>query len=79
MKVYFYDVDSGVYQGEGFETVLSVLDEGGVTAFAPPAFAKGFVPFFDRREELWTLQRNGFGDRPASHVAPICRSVRPPE
>ena len=79
MKVYFYDRGNGVYQGEWFETELSVLDDGGVTVLAPPLFDKGFIPIFDRHEESWTRKRNGICGASVVHHDPVCRIVKPPE
>lgn len=79
MKMYFYDRESGVYQGEEFETDLSVLEDGGVTVLVPPLFDKGYVPIFDWREERWTLKPNGIGGRHSVHSEPICCIVKPPE
>ena len=70
---------SGVYQGEGFKTDLSVMEDGGVTALAPPLFDKGFVSVFDRHKEHWTLKRNGIGGANTVHRDPICSIVKPPE
>jgi hypothetical protein len=79
MKVYFYDRESGIYQGEGFEEDLSVLEGNGVTVVAPPPYEKGFVPVFDQSEGRWNLKRNGVGGAHFARAEPICRIVKPPE
>ncbi len=57
MRVYFYDRESGVYQGEGYETNPAVLNEEGVTVVAPPPYEKGSVPVFEPCDGHWTLKR----------------------
>jgi hypothetical protein len=77
MKVYFYDRESGVYQGEGFESGTDLTE--GVTISAPPPYERGFVPVFDRDEGRWVLRGNGFAARHPVLREPICRIVKPPE
>lgn len=61
MKVYFYDRESGIYQGEGFETNSYAIGEEGVTLVAPPDYDPGLVPVFDRRRGEWLIEKNGHG------------------
>jgi hypothetical protein len=68
MKIYYFDAETGVYQGEGFadEAPLS----HGVfripeyaTIIAPPSYKTGFeAPFFDLNLRKWEI-------RELSHVS----------
>ncbi|BDV41144.1 hypothetical protein GURASL_00670 [Geotalea uraniireducens] len=59
MKIYLYDCDSGVYQGEDF-----VADEGqwagsmpaGATTVEPPPAKGGEAPIFDAATRRWELR-----------------------
>jgi hypothetical protein len=79
MRVYFFDQESGIYQGECYETAPSVLKEDGVTAIAPPPYEQGSVPIFDVREQCWTLKRNDSGIGPPVRRTPVYRIIKSPE
>jgi hypothetical protein len=79
MKVYFYDRESGIYQGEGFEEDHSDLENDGVIDIAPPTYDKGFVPRFDRQAGRWILTPASPRKEPSAHRQPICRIVNPVE
>ena len=53
VKVYYFDPDSGVYQGEGFQAQGPCDAEEGVTGVAPPPCAAGEIPVFDRDHYRW--------------------------
>ena len=77
MKVYFYDRESGVYQGEGFETAASVLEEDGVTVTATPPYERGFVPVFSKVTDCWILKRHDNGRGQTISREQVCRTVKP--
>ncbi len=62
MKVYFFDPDTGVYQGEGFADeaplkrgVFVIPDHA--TSVGPPPYRPGFeAPFFDPDTGKWELR-----------------------
>lgn len=55
MKIYFYNSETGVYQGESFGTEIDVHGRDGVTTVPPPAYGKGTIPVFDTQRKLWTV------------------------
>ena len=62
MKVYFYDSETGIYQGEGFADQAFSREEAIVvpdyaTEIAPPRYERGEVPVFDLSLNLWRLRR----------------------
>ena len=77
MKVYRYDTECGVYQGEEFVADLSEVEEGGVTAMAPPSFEKGFVPRFDERKGGWIMTPHTCRSERLTQLRSICRVVKP--
>lgn len=55
MKVYLFDIDSGLYQGEDFLDPREVNEAEGVTKLAPPGPSCGYVPVYDRALGNWKL------------------------
>ncbi len=59
MKIYYYDPETGIYQGEGYEDnrLLSKRksNRNGMTTVAPPSFEKGRIPVFDSRKATWSV------------------------
>lgn len=61
MKIYFYDGETGIYQGEGFADEgffrgdATVVPEH-ATEIAPPPYDRGEVPVFDAAAHLWMLR-----------------------
>lgn len=55
MKVYLFDPENGLFEGESFEEgdMLEFIE--GVTTIAPPPYGAGEVPVFDRERQSWTL------------------------
>ncbi|WP_306533782.1 hypothetical protein [Geobacter sp.] len=56
MKVYFFDCDTGVYQGEGFEDEKLVGRVEGITTVAPPPYCKGEIPVYNCDSNVWTVK-----------------------
>ncbi len=55
MKVYFFDTETGIYQGEDFEVEQVIQHENGVTTVRPPTYGKGEIPIYDPRVECWSI------------------------
>ncbi len=55
MKVYLYDLKTGVYEGETFEEADMLQYEDGLTATSPPDCEHGQVPVYDRQKNSWTV------------------------
>lgn len=59
MKIYLYDGDSGVYQGEDFVADTAQWTgsiPAGATTVAPPPAQAGEAPFFDAVSRRWELR-----------------------
>jgi hypothetical protein len=61
MKVYYFDSETGIYQGEAFADEAPL--ERGVyvvppdaTTIAPPPYGKGQTPFFDVKGQRWEIR-----------------------
>lgn len=55
MKVYQYNVKTGVYEGEIFEDAAMLQYEDGLTTRPPPDYEHGQVPVFDRQKKSWAV------------------------
>ena len=55
MKVYLYDLKTGVYEGETFEEADMLQYEEGLTTSPPPDCEHGQVPVFDRQKDAWVV------------------------
>lgn len=55
MKVYLYDEETGLYEGESFEDSDAYEESAGMTRLPPPPHAPGEVPVFDRGSDSWEL------------------------
>ena len=55
MKIYLYNRDTGLYEGEDFRDQASCHEEEGVTTIAPPDPGPGEVPVYDREMKVWKL------------------------
>ncbi|MDD2733969.1 MAG: hypothetical protein PHF56_08500 [Desulfuromonadaceae bacterium] len=55
MKVYLFNTESGLYEGETFEDTGMFPYEEGITPVPPPDFEHGHVPVFDRRKNGWVV------------------------
>ena len=61
MKIYLYDPETGLYQGEDFTDELSMCHECDAlppyaTTIAPPPFKQGEVPVFATTKKQWELR-----------------------
>lgn len=55
MKVYLFDVKTGLYEGETFEAADIIESGNGVTHVPPPEHEQGKVPVFDRVSNSWIV------------------------
>jgi hypothetical protein len=56
MKVYLFNVDSGLYQGEAFRDAREISEDEGMTTLPPPEYHRtGHVPIYDRTVGTWKL------------------------
>lgn len=55
MRVYLFNVDNGLYEGEDFCDLKEAREEEGITTLSPPAKRSGEVPVFDRNAGCWKL------------------------
>lgn len=55
MKVYLFDTETGLYEGETFADAVTLAHEDGVTTIPPPGYGNGQVPIFDCRHNSWTI------------------------
>ena len=61
MKIYLFDPETGIYQGEDFSDSPSMREERGAlppdaTAIAPPPFGRGEVPVFSIADNRWEIR-----------------------
>lgn len=59
MKIYLYDPDTGIYQGEDFADGTSFSEARGTfpgaTAIVPPCYGPGVVPVFKEGSQRWEI------------------------
>jgi len=55
MKVYLFNIDNGLYEGESFEDAAMLAYENGLTTIPPPDYEHGQVPVFDRQKKEWAV------------------------
>ncbi len=55
MKLYQYNVETGVYAGELYEDGDNIQNEEGVTMIVPPPYEPGQVPVFDKLGQEWRV------------------------
>ena len=55
MKVYLFNTENGLYEGETFEEADMLQNEEGLTTIPPPEYEHGQVPVFDRRKKEWVV------------------------
>lgn len=79
MKIYLFDPETGVYQGEDFADDLSMCQERGdlpahATTIASPPCRRGELPFFAVTKKQWEMrtvhaaEAGGDGDSRAAAV-----------
>ena len=67
MKVYLFDVQSGLYEGEDFWEATEVNEAEGVTVLAPPTTRSGQLPVYDRSSGAWKVIPNGSMGKGGDH------------
>lgn len=55
MKVYLFQTENGLYEGESFEDPAMLQYEDGLTTIPPPDYEHGQVPVFDHRKNEWVV------------------------
>jgi hypothetical protein len=55
MKVYLFDAQTGLYEGETFEEADMLAYVEGITTVLPPDYGEGQVPVFDRTRQVWEV------------------------
>lgn len=55
MKVYLYNPETGLYEGETFEETAMLKNESGLTTAPPPDYDHGQVPVFDQQKSAWVV------------------------
>lgn len=55
MKVYLFDNETGVYEGETFLEADKLSNEEGVTAIPPPEYGDGHVVVYDKQRQAWEV------------------------
>jgi len=55
MKVYLFDTENGLYEGESFEEADMLQYEDGITTIPPPDYEPGQIPVFDRQKNEWAV------------------------
>jgi len=55
MKVYLFDTESGLYEGESFESDDMLKYEEGLISVAPPLYEAEQVPVFDAEQVGWKV------------------------
>jgi hypothetical protein len=53
MRVYLYDAESGLYEGEDFCDDRELNENDGITTLAPPTVMLGHVAVFDAELRRW--------------------------
>jgi hypothetical protein len=74
MKIYYFDVETGIYQGEDFaDESLKVGDyiiPPNATTIAPPPYKPGSqAPFFDPKTQRWELRELQLARTRNNHLA----------
>ena len=55
MKVYLFDTENGLFEGETFEEPDMIQYEEGITPIPPPEYKHGEVVVFDHRKNEWAV------------------------
>ena len=55
MKVYLFDANSGLYEGEDYWESGKISEEEGVTSLVPPKTQPGQLSVYDRTIGNWKL------------------------
>ena len=55
MKIYLFNTENGLFEGESFENADTIKYVDGITPIPPPDYEHGQVPVFDPRKDEWTV------------------------
>ena len=55
MKVYLFDTQSGLYEGESFEKAGMLQYVEGITTVPAPGYGHGYIPVFDKDRQVWEV------------------------
>lgn len=55
MKVYMFDPQNGLFEGEAFEDPKMLKHKDGITPIPPPDYEHGQVPVFDHQNNNWSV------------------------
>lgn len=55
MKVYLFNAENGVFEGEAYVDPDPLEYAEGITTVVPPEYAHGQVPVFDRERKTWEV------------------------
>lgn len=55
MRVYLFNSENGLYEGETFENTDTLKYADGITPVLPPDYEHGQVPVFDTGKNVWAV------------------------
>ena len=55
MKVYLFDTQTGLYEGDSFEEPDMLKYEEGITTVPSPDYQQGQIPVFDKTRQVWEV------------------------
>jgi hypothetical protein len=58
MKLYTFDTETGIYQGQDFGAESDININDGITGLAPPEYGHGQTPVYDFVHQHWDLVDN---------------------
>ncbi len=76
MKLYQYNMESGVYAGELFGESGIIQSGEGITAIAPPPYEQGQVPVFNLTHNRWEILSTATV-RQLLHIKTLRTDIRP--
>ncbi len=77
MKVYLFDTQSGLYEGETFEDADILAYEDGITPIPPPDYGHGQVPVFDSHKNDWVVIPTSTARQLASFTPSLSKEDHP--
>jgi hypothetical protein len=77
MRVFYFDEENGIFQGQGYEDGHIAPDTPGMTTIPPPPHEQGMVPVFVRGEGRWVQRQNGMNGSYGAQREWRCRIIRP--
>ena len=66
MRIYFFNAENGIYEGESFEDADKLDYIEGVTSIAPPYYEHDQIPVFDKERNAWGIVQ---ADTAANHAS----------